>query len=876
MTKWLAVVILLAFSVPAFSQPPSYLNDLPTADRVVKDLRSSGSSARETAIRTSFTLARLGNFVQVMAGANGTGQPAGPEAAKILEYGLAAAAIDAEQASHVDANCEGDGCDKYKLARCEREFVFAPAAYREVLDRYVPSQLQARAAPRFVRAGTVWRDAFALPAGTKFVLDARAAPYCADPAGSWLPSVGGGASSWPGRILDLVLYLPRLLLTMLLGAGEVGISLLWRLGIPLYIVYRIVWGIMNSRRRMLRRSNRTEMQQFGSDQPSRERAILEAFDNPDFTFRYTGVNRQAKTRFVLMRNIKSFRRGDLESMRFAYIAFNRGLIDDERFHWFRFSAIYGDGLTDPSQTSFVGLFSKLRRHEITVDAARGVVKSYAEGNAGKDLESQALAQIQDFAAAHPNDDVFRDMRLRFLEGSTWLTKSEIPKTVFAVPPTPDPYYLHFGPLAGSDMELRYWGNGSIMTVAPPGAGKTECNVIPNLLRWPGPALVLDVKGELYEKTAGWRSTHVGPVIRFSPLDPDNSASYNPLSIVRSEARYVWEDSRLIAELMVLPNPQAGENRIFDDLARLLLTAIIADMAYWNPPDQRPISRIASLLSRNGWNEFVERLRTHPDVPDMQDAGFSLASQARDNPKTLESVLQTAKSSLGDWTGAQIAQITKRSDWAPGDLRSGQNLTIYVCVSPNDIDAYAAMLRVFITQHVQALMPRGEAPRDDMTPVLFLLDEFPQLGRMRPIEKALDTGRGYKIRIWMFAQNLGQLKAAYPNADGMITNCWVRCFMNPGLGDGTAKKLAEDIGYRDTETHGGKGVDESADRKFIVNPTELAGPAFKELQIVWGIGARPAKIGKRYSYKDPELVAKMKTPSPVQDRPGITRFDVAGV
>ena len=33
---------------------------------------------------------------------------------------------------------------------------------------------------------------------------------------------------------------------------------------------------------------------------------------------------------------------------------------------------------------------------------------------------------------------------------------------------------------------------SIVTIAPPGSGKTQCNVFPNLLTWNGPAVVLDI------------------------------------------------------------------------------------------------------------------------------------------------------------------------------------------------------------------------------------------------------------------------------------------------------------------------------------------------------------------------------------------------
>jgi type IV secretory pathway TraG/TraD family ATPase VirD4 len=69
--------------------------------------------------------------------------------------------------------------------------------------------------------------------------------------------------------------------------------------------------------------------------------------------------------------------------------------------------------------------------------------------------------------------------------------------------------------------LSYSGDGSMVTIAPPGSGKPQCNVFPNLLTWNGPAIVLDISGDIYEHTAAWRAAHMGPVYKFSPLDPED-------------------------------------------------------------------------------------------------------------------------------------------------------------------------------------------------------------------------------------------------------------------------------------------------------------------------------------------------------------------
>ncbi len=45
---------------------------------------------------------------------------------------------------------------------------------------------------------------------------------------------------------------------------------------------------------------------------------------------------------------------------------------------------------------------------------------------------------------------------------------------------------------------------SALVVAPPGTGKTSGIILPNLFTVPNSTLALDIKGELYAKSAGYR------------------------------------------------------------------------------------------------------------------------------------------------------------------------------------------------------------------------------------------------------------------------------------------------------------------------------------------------------------------------------------
>ena len=67
--------------------------------------------------------------------------------------------------------------------------------------------------------------------------------------------------------------------------------------------------------------------------------------------------------------------------------------------------------------------------------------------------------------------------------------------------------------------------------------------------------------------------------------------------------------------------------------------------------------------------------------------------------------------------------------------------------------------MFIGQHIR-ILTGGAVPPRDAPPILVMLDELPRLRYMPPVDEALNIGRKYGLRLWMFAQSVGQLQTAY--------------------------------------------------------------------------------------------------------------------
>ncbi len=190
----------------------------------------------------------------------------------------------------------------------------------------------------------------------------------------------------------------------------------------------------------------------------------------------------------------------------------------------------------------------------------------------------------------------------------------------------------------------------------------------------------------------------------------------------------------------------------------------------------------------------------------------------------------------------------RSDWSPVDLRTQTGATVYLCLSGDDIDTYMPIVRLILQQHANLLL---RTPRErGAPPITFFLDEFPQLGRMESIQRLLDVGRGAGLRLWLFAQYIGQLRDTYGRrADGLINACRVRSFMQPD--NEAVEFLRPQLG---NVTHLFSG-----ERKPLAEAHDLMGSAFADSIIVTARGTDPLRLAKRYAFQD--LGPHMARPAP---------------
>lgn len=499
------------------------------------------------------------------------------------------------------------------------------------------------------------------------------------------------------------------------------------------------------------------------------------------------------------------------------------------------------------------------------DAFRDGISTLFRGHLGETRSATERLQEALRKALLPGSKVSsadRTVLERYLfSGARWLTP-EAGATLLSPILPPRPSALCLGIIQGTGKELLFDRSESLITIGPPGTGKSQ-TLMRNLLTMDGGALVIDLKGELYDATAEWRRHNVGDVYRFAPADLAHSILFNPLDTIRPEVEDAYEDAQKLVNLIMVPEDAKGKD-FWDKSGLDLLRNIILDVAMHERGEERSLGEVFARLSMDAgaqdvgmdagseMAEWADKLMAS-DIRTLQDTAKSLRTMTA---KMRSSIVKTAQIHMATWRAPRFERLTRRSTFDPVSLCSGK-ATVYICVTLEELQAYATVLRAFIGQTFYALC-RGKPNPDQV--VTFFIDEMPKLGRLDILEHALDLGRGYGVRTWSFAQHYNQIEKAYQNGEGFLKSSMVRMWM--GIDNTLAQRLSRELGERHGLLDGR--------RKPLVEPHELAGEEFRDLILADVRNASPARLEKRLAYADPVCRDRI-LPVGAMDEPGILRF-----
>ncbi|PJG45030.1 conjugal transfer protein TraG (plasmid) [Sphingobium sp. LB126] len=403
--------------------------------------------------------------------------------------------------------------------------------------------------------------------------------------------------------------------------------------------------------------------------------------------------------------------------------------------------------------------------------------------------------------------------------------------------------------------LTFGGSEHCIVEAPTRSGKGVGIVIPNLLSWQESVVVLDVKRENWDATAGFRQKHGQAVYLFNPTDPEGrTARYNPLGYIdRADPDQVVIELQKIATMLFVP-PERGEP-FWTEGARTGFVGIGAYLAQSEEPFS--IGGIYRLLTRGNVKGFIQQILDDPTLTLSIACRNALADFGNNAENTFAGLLSTITSKLSLWLNPRVDAATEECDFDLRELRT-RPMSIYLGVSPDELDRIAPLYNLLFQQLVDLNV---RALPDATTPlqVLVILDEFARIGRAQVIASAFSYVAGYGIRLLPVIQSRSQLRAVYGEhvANEIVANCGVEVAFTPKELR-VANELSERIGYVGQESvtksltiHGilaNRSKSMSDHRRALLLPQELMQFPDDELLLLRG-GIPPIHGDKIRYYGD---------------------------
>lgn len=438
--------------------------------------------------------------------------------------------------------------------------------------------------------------------------------------------------------------------------------------------------------------------------------------------------------------------------------------------------------------------------------------------------------------------------------------------------------------------LMFPGQQFVILAAPTRAGKGVGIVIPNLLTYPDSVVVLDVKQENYDITAGFRAKHGHEVFLFNPFAEDmRTHRYNPLGYISDNPHFRIGDILAIGQAFWSGE---GKDPFFDDQARNLFLGLCLYLCE-TPELPRTMGELLRQSSGKGMpiKEYLQGLieaRNYTDedgvlVPKEWQEGDDglppLSAECVDalnrftstSDNTLASILASFNAPLVIWSNPIVDAATSANDFDLRDVRK-KRMTIYIGITPDHLAEAGLLVNVLFSQLVN--LNTKELPQKNPAlkyQCLLLMDEFTAIGKVKIIAKAVSYMAGYNLRLLPIIQSVSQLSSVYGQEDArtFITNHALQIYFAPRE-QKDANEYSEMLGYqtvkstsigRSSGVKSSRSENESDQRRALLLPQEL-----KELgtdrEIISLENTKPILCEKIRYYEDKVLMGRLMDAPPV--------------
>lgn len=389
--------------------------------------------------------------------------------------------------------------------------------------------------------------------------------------------------------------------------------------------------------------------------------------------------------------------------------------------------------------------------------------------------------------------------------------------------------------------LKHNGPEHILAFAPTRSGKGVGLVIPTLLGWEGSCVVLDIKGENWELTSGYRQRQGQKVLRFDPVSESGGVGYNPLEEIRLDGIYTVADVQNVAGIIIDPDGKGLDDH-WAKTGYALLTTMILHLVYKAKKEgfEANLSQLRALINDpteesvkdtlNKWVDYKhywldengkKRFDKNETIIEwITDPVVAVgAKEAANKPENeLGSVVSTVVSNLSLYDDPILKKNIAKSSFKIKDLmgqkyvsvadKNGEiqeveknpkdaPVSLYLVIKPSDMNRLRPLVRIILNQILTILVgdmkfEQGQQKVEYGNRLLLMLDEFTSLGKLPIFETALAYMAGYGIKAYVIIQDLTQLYKAYTKDEAIISNSHVRIAYAPNKVE-TAELLSKMTG-----------------------------------------------------------------------------------
>ena len=430
--------------------------------------------------------------------------------------------------------------------------------------------------------------------------------------------------------------------------------------------------------------------------------------------------------------------------------------------------------------------------------------------------------------------------------------------------------------------LTYGGYQFVILAAPTRSGKGVGIVVPNCLNYSDSLVVLDIKGENFDITSGFRAKHGQKVYLFAPFDEAGvTHRYNPLEYISDDPAQRLGDIDAIGTALYSGSNQNDKfwSENAKDLFRGLCLFVLERKDL--PKTFGEILRQASGKGKPLKEYIFEELKKAQDTGHpFSNACIDCLNRVLSNSEnTLAGIVATFGTPLLFFQNPRVDLATSTNDFDLREVRR-ERMSIYFKMPPNKLKEGSVLVNLFFDQLLN--LNTRVLPSQDKTlkhQCLVLLDEMTSIGKVAMIAQAVSYMAGYNMRLLTIIQNKSQLEDVYGKAGALtlLSNHALMVMYAPSpTVQSDAQEYSEMLGYETVKSRSrtssmqSSSTSTSDQRRALMLPQEI-----RELgqtrAIVSLENCKPILCDKIRYYEDPDFTCRAHLPPPSIPKQDIDTF-----